>query len=419
MVNLETMVGHFTNTEKANDAAVEIILGISARGMITSEEAEQLQNNLSRMKESYSGILRQVKQDELEGMSRDAYYVRLNERFVQAQKRIRRNTVDAEMLGEIPGLAVSPQILSYITGQGVDHITALNPKLYGESADSEEGKITDVKTPHDFVRYLHKKSVETIFDPTIEWDTQFTAQLQSSKVYVGVIPLRKEKELELTQIEDPFLQHLTQLLMESAFSYLRAESKVNILYDTGKLSHQLNLGCHYARLMVTHGHGTYQLKFKYTDTTTYTSSDFRAKFTETLLQMIGLETKRDMNVVMAEKTTGNLDEAIRMYESILRASFSLRDLDMIDNVDLAYKRRNDLLKAFFMGVTNLRAYMNDYSQNTAAQYLKDREPRVKSPPGVKSVQRFWEYTHYATKINAAPITIDKTTKNKKKSKHKY
>jgi hypothetical protein len=397
MAGIETLVSSFKELNKQNDDALAVLAKIAVEG-----NAEE--NACSLVNSAINGMMAAV--HDLIPQSFD-YYKKKSSYLASLDKRIedifdqKHLRLNMDLLRTIKG--TSPSVRKNIVKKTLEGLTKLNRNLEGDF-DLASFSISDLATPHDVIRYLHRLGTFFLFDPNGDsWRySNACYEWHGGGMQIKVIDALGNGEQYAET--NPFIKRFREIGNSGKFT--SKKRKTNEFYALAldeSLSMQMPLGCHYATLKIDRSKEGYTLSFKYTDTTGYSSSESRSEFAKLALTSIVMNTKREGNIISGRATIASQQDALDLYEMILRFAVSLQDVDCLDSFNK--DRLQEAVDAFNAGVVNMYDYLSEAGKGSYVKYakkhgcyLEPKEPAKETPVEEKPEE---------AKIIYAPVNDEK------------
>ncbi|MBM3199588.1 hypothetical protein FJZ53_01535 [Candidatus Woesearchaeota archaeon] len=239
------------------------------------------------------------------------------------------------------------------------------------SPNSKNFSLKNAETPHDMIRYLHQKGVESMFD---------TKNLKKADLRLFInIPVKdcstimvldlegrlsqelKNKgdlhDLDLENLEYKPLKALLELYNSEKFDK-SGDEEFKAIVSNEKLIAQIELGCHYSELEAQIGKKNFvRFIFRDTDFESYRNAKHRSAYVRTVLKELGFEVSFKKNETKAYWSGDSEDKAAKILKETLRLAASTKDLDLEESYIDRYP--NKAVNAFFKGVTDIESYLED------------------------------------------------------------
>lgn len=363
--SLEQQVARFQQLNVRNDEALELLGTLTGTGSITPDHIDTL---FSRIEEMENSLLLENTSPFYEGLEPKEYKKELHAQVTRIKKRVKRK-IKPELY--TADHSESPAVRSQIAGRVRNTLAGLNHLLEG---DFDAGAISfkDLQTPHDCIRYLHRVGTELFYDPNGgQWDTNSKPPICKgwNKFHLDVVVLDEIDPNQYLQ-QNPFLARFVQIVDSKKFSSKRKETDyIRGIGSNDTLSLQLPLGCHYATLQLKQEREGYKLRFRFTDTTSYSNSAFRSDVSERILKTLRYNVQRNNNIMDIQASYSSIDDAVNSFEELLRFSVSLADLD-VGYTRNVLGREDDVIAAYLAGVIHLRKYVDKCKSGNYAEFAK-------------------------------------------------
>lgn len=371
-MTLVDMIEGYERLSRHNDLALEMLT--DCRGVPEALALDDLEGHLSSM----AAI---IVQDLFVAESPYAYSFKAAEYGTRLLRKMNeiflglRRSIESARISCMARSGISPNVGMRLMDTRRDLIMGLNPKLAGSFSPVEVG-IDDLRTPHDYLRFLHAVATEMLFDPGRDWGDAIAKgdnayAFSSGGLEMHLLTIGGVRAEELAR-RDPFLARFHEIAESDRFtSKGRYCDAFHIFGRQDMLSIQMPLGCHYATFRIRSIGRGYDLQFSFVDTITYKNSRFRTDCTDLILRCLGHYVDRKENVLHVHTAYDSVDDSVNAFEALLRLSVSLFDLDMTDPEHTQGQER-EVVDAFFHGVLNLAAYVCYGLSEGFVKYAKSR-----------------------------------------------
>jgi len=393
-VAFNTRIQALNNLNEHNDQALERLAQIQSGRLIEANDIGQLFESITGMGYSLSKLLLE-QSPHYHGLPAKQYHQSLADRMKGIKDQALNKS--AGMLQR--SRALSPHVLFKLVSATSNKLAVLDSRLEG-SFSADDVTLDDLTTPHDLIRYMHQVGTELFFDPdSSKWSFEGAdnyRQRENDKMKLHLVSCTDTSADEYFK-SNPFLHCLDQIVSKKKFNDKRAvDDQFYILVDDVRVSIQMPLGCHFASIKIKKEREEYNVHFKFTNTTIYSTSKFRADLTEGILKNLRYEVSRSggqSHVFDVTKTYANTEEAVQQFEWLVRLAVALKDVDTLEPKEVD-PRLQDTIQAFMAGVINLRAYLQNYSSGTYEAYAKRKgtfvgkvevpETKEEAPPRIEA-----------------------------------